>query len=183
LIGAAVWRRFGPMVLLLVVCVAFAGIIASEWLGSQDDASPPEPPRPSAAAPSTALNFAMPAVSTYAEVVSRPLFSPTRRPAEPAPAAETVSTSMTLIAILISPRGPHALVRHGTPPQLDRVVEGQTIDGWTTEAIKFDRVIFRRGAETLELVPVSTEQPHPPPPPARPTPPPPARPTPPRPAG
>jgi hypothetical protein len=83
-----------------------------------------------------------------------------------------VPMSMTLVAILISPRGPHALVRHGTPPQIDRVVEGQAIDGWTTEAIKFDRVILRRGAEVQELVPVTAEQTRPPGvPPNRPQPP------------
>jgi len=149
------------MALLAALCLVLVGVVTAEWLGWQDRAVPPAPPPANAPAPSATLNFIMPALATYSEVLSRPLFSPNRRPSEEAPTA-TVSTSMTLIAILISPRGPHALVRHGTPPQLDRVVEGQTIDGWTAEAIKFDRVILRRGADLLELVPVSAEPPHPP---------------------
>jgi hypothetical protein len=150
------------MAALAALCLVLAGVVATEWLDWQDRSIPPVPAPANAPSSSATVNFTMPALATYSEVLSRPLFSANRRPSEVAPTA-TVSTSMTLIAILISARGPHALVRHGTPPQLDRVVEGQTIDGWTTEAIKFDRVILRRGADVLELVPVSTEQPHPPP--------------------
>ena len=170
-IAEAGWRRLAPALILIVICLALCGAIASEWLRWQDDAVPLPPAAAGPAAPAPPLKFAMPALSTYAEVLSRPLFSPTRRPAEEAPAATAPTTPMTLIAILISRRGPHALVRHGNPPQLDRIVEGETIEGWTAEAIKADRVIFRRGADTMELVPTSPEQPHPPPAPARPTPP------------
>ena len=156
------WRRLAPIVSLAALCLVLAGVVMTEWFDWQDRAIPPVPAPANAPAPSATVKFIMPASATYSEVLSRPLFSPNRRPSEEAPAT-IVSTSMTLVAILISARGPHALVRHGTPPQLDRVVEGQTIDGWTTETIKFDRIILRRGADVLELVPVSVEQPHPPP--------------------
>lgn len=159
MIGAAGWRRLVPALSLIAVCLSLAAVITLEWLNWQDSAIPPELPRAKTSTPSAPPNFTPPVLSTYAEVLSRHLFSPTRRPEEEAHAPEAVSTSMTLVAILISPRGPHALVRHGTPPQLDRVVEGQTIDGWTAEAIKFDRVVFRRGADSLELVPASTAPP------------------------
>jgi len=164
------------MALLALLCLVLAGVVTIEWLDWQDRAIPVAPTLGNAPAPSATVNFTMPALATYSEVLSRPLFSPTRRPPSEETPAATVSTSMTLIAIVISPRGSHALVRHGTPPLLDRVVEGQTIDGWTTEAIKFDRVILRHGVDVLELVPVSAEQPHPPSPgqplPFRPPPPP-----------
>jgi hypothetical protein len=159
-IGSVGWRALAPMASLATLCLVLAGVVSTEWLDWQDRAIPPVPAPANAPAPSSMVNFTVPALTTYSEVLSRPLFSPNRRPSEEAPSAP-VSTSMTLIAILISPRGPHALVRHGTPPQLDRVVEGQTIDGWTAEAIKFDRVILRHGVDVLELVPVSAEQPHP----------------------
>jgi hypothetical protein len=165
------WQRLAPALILIVICLALCGVIAGECLRWQDDATPLPPAAAGPTAPALPLKFAMPALPTYAEVLSRPLFSSTRRPAEDAPVAVAPTTPMTLIAILISHRGPHALVRHGNPPQLDRVVEGETIEGWTAEAIKVDRVIFRRGADTMELVPTSPEQPRPPAAPARPTPP------------
>jgi hypothetical protein len=174
--GAVEWRRVGPVLSLIVVCLALSGLVAIEWLRWQDDAAPPAPPPASLTAPpTTALNFTMPALPTFAEVLSRPLFSSTRHPDEAAPVIQNAPSTMTLIAILISPRGPHALVRHGSPAQLDRVVEGQTIDGWTAEAIKVDRIIFRRGDDMLELVPANAAQPRPaqPPPPATPPTPPP----------
>ena len=45
-----------------------------------------------APAPSATVKLNMPALTTYSEVLSRPLFSPNRRPSEEAPVA-TVSTS------------------------------------------------------------------------------------------
>jgi hypothetical protein len=171
-IGAVEWRRVAPVLSLVVACLALSGLIAAEWLRWQDSAGPPAPPPASPVArPAATLNFTMPGLATFAEVLSRPLFSATRHPDEAAPVVQNVSSNMTLIAILISPRGPHALVRHGTPAQLDRVVEGQIIDGWTAEAIKDDRIIFRRGDDVLELVPASAPQPpqpHPPQTPATP---------------
>jgi type II secretory pathway component PulC len=128
-----------------------------------------------------APKLTVPALSSYSEVLSRPLFSPTRRPSEDAPAA-TPETPMTLVAIVIaSRRGPHALVRYGTPPQTDRVGEGQTIENWTIDAIKFDRVILRKNGSVLELVPVDAPQAHPATPANQSTPPTPPRPTPPTP--
>jgi hypothetical protein len=163
------WRRLAPIASLALLCLVLAGVVTTEWLDWQDRTIPPAQPPAAAPAPSATVNFTMPALTTYSEVLSRPLFSPNRRPSEEEPVV-MVPMSMTLVAILISPRGPHALVRHGTPPQIDRVVEGQIIDGWTAEAIKFDRVILHRGAEVQELVPVSSEQPHPPPVPSNPNP-------------
>jgi hypothetical protein len=149
------------MASLALLCLVLAGVVTIEWLDWQDRAIPPPPAPANVQPPAAPVKFTMPAFATYSEVLSRPLFSANRHPSEEAPAV-MVPMSMTLIAILISPRGAHALVRHGTPPQLDRVAEGQTIDGWTAEAIKFDRVVLHRGAEVQELVAVSAEQPHPP---------------------
>lgn len=163
-------RGLGPTVVLLLVCLGLGGIIGLEWAQWDGSAALPERPPATAAAPSAPSSVALPPLATFAEVLSRPLFAPTRRPPADGP-AETVSTSMTLVAILIAPRGSHALVRHGTPAQLDRVVEGQTVDGWTIGEIKFDRVVLHRGGETLELVPTNSgETPRPP---VQPNPPPP----------
>jgi hypothetical protein len=169
-IGAVTGRVSWTTLLLGVLCLAFAGIITIEWRNWEFSAAPIEPSRAGGATPSTtAPNFVMPALSTYGEVASRPLFSPTRRPSEDAPVATAPTTSMKLVAIVISHRrGPHALIRHGTPPAVDRVVEGQTIDNWTVETINFDRVILHSSDSTLELVPVDGPLPPPANPPNQP---------------
>jgi hypothetical protein len=152
------WRHLAPMASLALFCLVLTGVVTTEWLDWRERAIAPVPAPANAQPLAATLKFTMPTLGTYSEVLSRPLFSMNRRLSQETPAV-MVPMSMTLIAILISPRGAHALVRHGTPPRLDRVVEGQTIDGWTTEAIKFDRVILHRGAKVQELVPVSAEQP------------------------
>jgi len=107
--------------------------------------------RPGAPGPDAA-GFAMPPLRSFAEVLARPLFSPTRRPAPDAQAAsEAQSSGLTLVGIVISPSEHHALIEHGQPPRLERVVEGQQLDGWTVEAILPDAVTFRRADQSLEL--------------------------------
>jgi hypothetical protein len=171
-IGMVKWRLSAPTIMLGALCLALGGAIAVEWHDWQESEVSSAPEQAGASAPVTTPKPTVPALSTYSEVLSRPLFSPTRRPSEEAPAA-TPETPMTLVAIVIaSHRGPHALVRYGTPPQTDRVVEGQTIDNWTVEAIKFDRLILRKNGSVLELVPVDAAPPTQPTPlPSRPTPP------------
>jgi general secretion pathway protein N len=96
--------------------------------------------------------FAMPPLRSFAQVLERPLFSPTRRPALDALAAsDTQSSGLTLVGIVISPTEHHALIEHGQPPRLERVVEGQQLEGWTVEAILPDAVTFRRADQSLEL--------------------------------
>jgi hypothetical protein len=156
------------MLLLVALCLVLGGIITVEWRDWQRSTIPLALSQAGGSTAPGPPNFVMPALSTYGEVVSRPLFSPTRRPSEDAPAA-TAPTSMRLVAIVIAPRrGPHALIRHGTPPKLDRVVEGQTIDNWTVETIKFDRVVLRSSDGPLELVPVDGPLPPPANPPNQP---------------
>lgn len=107
--------------------------------------------KPGAPAPETS-GFAMPPLRSFAEVLARPLFSPTRRPSLDAPAAgDARSSGFTLVGIVISSGEHHALIEHGQPPRLERVVEGQELDGWTVEAIAPDAVALRRADQRLEL--------------------------------
>jgi len=103
------------MASLAALCLVLAGVVTTEWLDWEDRAIPAVPAPANSPAPSATRNFTMPALATYSEVLSRPLFSPNRRPSEEAPAV-MVPMSMTLVAILISPRGPHALVRQHAAP-------------------------------------------------------------------
>jgi hypothetical protein len=141
---------------LVLLCTALGGLVAAEWYGRQNLAEGSIAPLAdkNSALPKSA-NSVMPALSTWGEVLTRPLFSPNRRPADKAPVASADPRSMRLIAIVIpSHHNPHALIRHGSPSELDRVVEGGMIENWTVDAIKSDRVILHDSDGTLVLMPV-----------------------------
>lgn len=137
-----------------LACFALAGLIYEEL-----DRPAIEPaaiaalvrPRPDqAVAPAAAPSFTMPPMRDYAEVVARPLFSETRRPPPEAPRGPPVpASSFTVVGIIVSESGRHALIEHGQPPRLERVIEGQELGGWTVESILPGRVVIRH-ADTRE---------------------------------
>lgn len=151
-------RRRAPAYLILL-CLGLAAIVYRE--ATQPD---PDPAPAMTAAPRRAAgdprepHFAMAPLSAYAEVVARPLFSPTRRPA--ATAATAAGPSNFLVTgIVISPTGRVALVAHGMPAHVDRVVEGQSLDGWTVEAILPDHIVLARDGTEIALKPEATPGP------------------------
>ena len=96
--------------------------------------------------------FVMPPLRDFGEVLARPVFSETRRPAPPeAVAAPASSAPFALVGVVVSPGERHVLLEHGQPPRIDRVAEGQELDGWTLEAVELDRVVLRRGDSRVEL--------------------------------
>ena len=91
-----------------------------------------------------------PAISTFSEFVSRPLFTPTRRPpptrtepniAKTAPKPE----NLQLIGVIISEDERMALLQTLTTGDVTRAVEGQTVGGWEVHAIKPAQVVLKRG--------------------------------------
>jgi type II secretory pathway component PulC len=143
--------------LLAVGCAALIGVVYVEL--DAPDIEPPakaavtaaqEPEKPPVQNPS----FSMPPLRSFAGVLSRPLFSETRRPPlQPVVAADTRATNFTLVGTILSAKDRHALVEHGQPPHIDRVGEGQDVDGWTVEQILPDRVVFARADGRIELKP------------------------------
>jgi hypothetical protein len=98
------------------------------------------------------LGFTLPPLSDYADVLRRPLFVEARRaPLHVAAAAEAPPLGLSLVAVVITSGERHALVQRGNPPHLDRIGEGQQIDGWTVESIQLDRVVVSRGDRRVEL--------------------------------
>jgi hypothetical protein len=99
------------------------------------------------------LPFSMPARDAYREVLERPPFSETRRPAPPGAVAASSDQLLaaTVIGTIISPGGVRALVVHGEPAELTRVVEGGEIEGWTVKSILQGKVVLARGGSTIEL--------------------------------
>lgn len=140
---------------LAAVCVGLLGVIYLET--SQPDIDLPAHPaaqhRGAPAADGDDATFAMPPLDGLADVLRRPLFSASRRPAAAsvAAAADAVATGFALVGVVISPRGSRALIEHGQPPHLDHAREQQEIDGWTVEKILSDRVVLRHADDRVEL--------------------------------
>ena len=143
--------------LLLLLCGLLLGIIYVELAPPLSEARAKLPlPRPRGAdpAPSPRPGFSMPPLDSFAEVVTRPMFSETRRP--PLPSGESGdarSSAFTLVGIIVSAGESRALIAHGQPPRLERVTEGQEIDGWTVEKVLPDRVILERADARIEVKP------------------------------
>ncbi len=115
-----------------------AGFAAWPWLVPPVPAVPPLIAGPTAAsAPALA---ALPPLASYAAIVERPLFSPSRRPApgaEPAAAASTVSR-YRLLGIIGSGPKKSAFVADGA--RRIEIDAGGTLDGWTVKEIGQDSI-------------------------------------------
>jgi type II secretory pathway component PulC len=142
--------------LLLALCLGLAGVIYVELDQPPIDAIAKAAPGPSRETMGTSRDspgFSMPPLRGYAEVLERPLFSETRRPSVAAAVApaDPRSADFNLVGIVISAHERHALIEHGQPPRLERVSEGQDIDGWSVESIKSDRVVLARADQRFEV--------------------------------
>jgi hypothetical protein len=147
----------GLSLALLVLCLALGGIVYLELADGPVDppanAATAAAPRRPEAPPAHEAKFAMAAIEEFAETVKRPPFAETRRPAPPEQRRENLVdlSNLSLIGIVSSAAGRRALIEHGKPPQVERLVEGQTIEGWTVEAIRPNLVLVRRGETTGEI--------------------------------
>jgi hypothetical protein len=153
-------RRTGrrAQIVLGLVCMALAGIIYQELdrpaLEPAANAALAPPAVRRSETPVAVPSFTMPPLRSYAEVTARPLFSETRRPPpEVSRGPPAQPSSFTLIGIIMSESGGHALIEHGQPPRLERVVEGQELDGWTVESILRSKVVIRYGNTREDIKP------------------------------
>jgi general secretion pathway protein N len=149
-------RHLGATLFLLVACAALALVALHEIdAPADDDAAPPAaaPTTPRQAPQPQSAGFALPPLESYAEVAQRPLFSPSRKPPPPDAARETLgnSSSFVLLGIVISERGKYTLIQHGRPPVTARLTEGQTLEGWTIQEIRPDRVTLQNAVTQQEL--------------------------------
>jgi hypothetical protein len=164
-------RRLVTVLLLLLCC----GLSVAIYIGAREPmtlasvAAPAQalPPSAPAFAPDPGAVFTMPPLSSFADVLARPLFSETRRRPKAGMARDDKPADFTLVGIVISPTERHALLSHGTPAQLEHVAVGQSVDGWTVTAIEPSRVLLAQGARETEIS--TGKKPHEP---AKPEPPP-----------
>ncbi len=109
-------------------------------------------------APAVESDFTLPPLSQFQEIINRPLFLKTRRPAPSAnTGAATQSTADTPLskyavsAVVITPEQRFALIRGINDDKLQRVADGQEFHGWTVKAIEHEGVVFTREREQERL--------------------------------
>ena len=96
----------------------------------------------------------MPPEESFAAVLERPVFSPTRRPVPSSGAAAqpTTSAEFLLVGVVISDSERFVLVKPLSSDKLERLREGDELAGWSAVSIAPDRVVFRRGAMEEEII-------------------------------
>jgi len=151
----ALHHRIGP---LLRLSALLAGILAFEITygplmpeGPQASSGGTEKPVES----SNDTPLQNPAISTFAEIVERPLFTQSRRPApkKDTKVAEAAvkPENFELIGVIISPAGRMALLRTLATSEIVRAVEGQNVGGWEVRTINPTQVVLRQGDDSQVL--------------------------------
>jgi hypothetical protein len=130
--------------------IALAGIAIWPWLVPPTPAIRPLA-LPQASAPSPSLVPLQP-LATYAAIVERPLFAPSRRPPPGAPAAglgPSIESRYRLIGIVGAGAKRNAFIADGA--RRTQIAEGDTLDGWTVKKIDQDRVLLTSPAGDAAL--------------------------------
>lgn len=108
------------------------------------------------AAPPTALPQ-LPPYERFAETQRRPLFVATRRPppvaASPAPAPPPSFDRGRIAGVVVIGDTKVALIRDPRSGKVQRVGEGETVDGWTVRAISPEKLtlVSERGGSPLDI--------------------------------
>ena len=139
---------------LVAVCIGLAAAIYSEVSAAPEAASGASLPVASArqAKAEAPTLPTMPPLQHFSAVTERPLFSPSRQPPLQASGdSEGAWSSFVLAGIVITPDSREALIRHGKPPTIAHLREGQDLEGWVVRSILPDRVVFAGGDTLHEL--------------------------------
>lgn len=137
-------------------CAAVGALLGLElaWI-RLDEVTPPPSHLVAAPLRDTALPaFTMPPLMSLHEVIDRPLFSDSRRPAPAETPKEPAAKlpPITLVGIFVSDNRRQALVERGQPPRVQWISEREQLDGWTVEVIESDRIVLVRADAHHEIV-------------------------------
>ena len=161
--------RRGAGILLPTVLLALC--LGLGWSTYSALRTTPEAPRvenqavralPTAAIPSEA-KFVMPPAQDFVEIVTRPIFSPTRRPPPDTEVTlEEVRSELEvdLVGVIISSGEEIAIVTPKSGSTFVRLSEGDRYQGWTVESIEADGITFRRD-QVLEQIGLEYDRPPP----------------------
>jgi hypothetical protein len=149
-------RRGSRSLLLLALCAALGAILYEEIERPLRSEIVVSGGAPASLAPLPAEpQFTMPPESSFAAVLERPVFSPTRRPMQAGDAkASSTATSVdfTLIGVVITGGERYAIVKPSNGDAFQRLNEGDELAGWSAVSIRSDRVLLRRGTLEKEVV-------------------------------
>jgi type II secretory pathway component PulC len=138
------------MALLALLCFALAGGLYAELTQQIIAARSPASTNHGQADARPDPTFVMQPRDAYAEVVTRPLFSPTRRP--PVVVGPGNLSEFKLTGTLImSAQGRYALLAQRSKPKIERIVQGQIFQGWLVKSIGSDHVILERDGNLAEI--------------------------------
>jgi hypothetical protein len=144
-----------PRFLLLGATVMLVAVLGEWVLLSRDTGDvAPVPTTVASGTIASAPAIVPPPPDRYAEVTARPLFIPDRRPQTPdqAPAGPPPARpNVTLLGVVMTGTTHYALLRHGNPPKLDSLAEGQTVDGWQIQTVTNDHVTLRLGTAEIDF--------------------------------
>jgi hypothetical protein len=138
---------------LAAFCAVMTGIVAVEWV------NPPRLKGGSANSQSTqgagdlevkpVESFAIAPLSRYDEIIARPLFLASRRPAE---VLDTVGQQkpgddavFSLLGVVMTPERMMALLQVDKSGKIARLRVGETVEGWQLESVQATSVLLRRG--------------------------------------
>lgn len=143
--------------MLGLASVVLAAATAWPWLVPPVPSVRPLAPAP-ASAPAPAV-AALPPLASYAAVVERPLFSPSRRPPPGASAIQgpSIESRYRLVGIVATGPKRKAFIAEGT--QRRQIAPGDTLDGYNVSEIGEDRVKLTSpsGEAVLKLAPAAAE--------------------------
>jgi hypothetical protein len=126
-------------------------------------AAAPAPVRRSTPSSQADPAFALPPLEAYRAIAARPLFWASRRPIAAAEGAAAAPSGLTLLGVVEGKGETVALIRHGQPPQVERVHEGATLEGWTVTKVALGGVVLVNGGTEAELKPKAAPPAAPPP--------------------
>jgi hypothetical protein len=178
------WSKSIVPLSLAAICAVLGAKVYDEWLGLQQPVTVEASAAATGDAPASlplGPSLTTPSEDSFAAIIERPLFSPSRRPAQNAPVAapETVEPApvaapldFALVGTIVSGNERIALVATKVDGKIVQVRERGEVLGWTALLIEDGRVVFRRGKAEEELVlryedPVPSDKIPPPPKPVR----------------
>jgi hypothetical protein len=158
------------LILLILGCILFAGILAAGVIETRpagiETIAPNTPPRGETAKAATRTEPGVPPGGMVAEILGRPLFSSTRRPSlhSSGPAADSGLSDTRLTGIVTEPGHRFAIFAiTGGKPLI--VTEGDTVGGWHVDNITPHDVSVSGPEGTKTLQPKIDPSLVPPPPP------------------
>ena len=161
MVGHRGWRLPG---VLAVTCVALASVLAltlsmeTEPAGGKPASSASGPPQRVVGNVdgSRGAGMVLSPAHDYDEIIERPLFHKSRRPeAAGDPEAEvsavTARPDLLLRGTVVADSGHRiALVQVVGTDTVERVLEGQTLEGWTVRRVDSDRIVMEQRGGTTE---------------------------------